>query len=46
VRCGIYVIVLWDGKEGDGPGGTADFRRRVDDLGAEIEVIDPKGLRS
>ncbi|HYN85168.1 MAG TPA: tetratricopeptide repeat-containing protein [Pyrinomonadaceae bacterium] len=35
----ITLIALWDGKSGDGPGGTADLVEKVGDLGARSVVI-------
>jgi hypothetical protein len=41
----VQLIALWDGSGGDGPGGTADFIRRVKaSSGREPDVIDPKDL--
>jgi hypothetical protein len=38
-----YVVVVWDGRGGDGPGGTGDLVRRLgyapDD--ERVRVIDP-----
>jgi hypothetical protein len=38
-----YALIVWDGKGGDGPGGTADMVRRLgyrpDDPG--VRIIDP-----
>jgi hypothetical protein len=36
-----YAIVVWDGRGGDGPGGTADFVRRLGAAGERLVVIDP-----
>jgi len=38
-----HTLVVWDGKSGDGPGGTADFVRRLGHRGPgpQIMVIDP-----
>jgi hypothetical protein len=38
-----YALIVWDGKEGDGPGGTSDLVRKLR-YGAEdprIRIIDP-----
>jgi hypothetical protein len=40
----LTLIALWDGAEGDGPGGTGDLVRKVDNLGARCEIIDAKEL--
>jgi tetratricopeptide (TPR) repeat protein len=37
----LYVLLVWDGKPGDGPGGAADFERAARDLDAWLEVIPP-----
>ncbi|HEX6707610.1 MAG TPA: TIR domain-containing protein [Albitalea sp.] len=34
------VLAVWDGKEGDGPGGTADAVALWRDEGYEVDVID------
>lgn len=43
-----YAIVVWDGRRGDGPGGTADFVGQLgygaDDV--RLRVIDPTPARS
>jgi hypothetical protein len=36
----VTVIALWNGKKGDGPGGTADMIETARDRGAEIDVLD------
>src|SRR4051812_9227272 len=36
-----HAIVVWNGREGDGPGGTRDFVRRLDAPRDHIRVIDP-----
>jgi hypothetical protein len=42
-----HAIVVWDGRRGDGPGGTADFVRQLgyhaDDV--RLRVIDPTPAR-
>ena len=35
----LTLIALWDGAGGDGPGGTADLVKKVEDLGARCEII-------
>ncbi len=40
----LHILLLWDGKGGDGPGGTADFARRGDATGAEVHIIDPANM--
>jgi hypothetical protein len=40
----ITLIALWDGKGGDGPGGTGDLVKKVEDLGARSEIIRTKEL--
>ncbi len=40
----ITLIALWDGAGGDGPGGTGDLVRKVEDLGARCEIIKTKEL--
>ena len=37
----LHVVLVWDGKTGDGPGGTADFAEIAHQLDAMLEVIDP-----
>jgi hypothetical protein len=42
----VQIIALWDGRGGDGPGGTADLIARAKrHSGREPEIIDPKDLR-
>jgi hypothetical protein len=38
------VLAVWDGKKGDGPGGTADAVRLWRMEGVEPIVIDPTAL--
>jgi hypothetical protein len=41
----IYALLVWDEKPtGDGPGGTSDFQRKICDLGATLEIINPTTL--
>jgi hypothetical protein len=39
----VHAIVVWNGKGGDGPGGTADFVKKLDFDPADgtVAVIDP-----
>jgi tetratricopeptide (TPR) repeat protein len=36
----VTVIALWNGKQGDGPGGTADMIAIARGRGAEVKVLD------
>lgn len=38
----LTLIALWDGADGDGPGGTGDLVNKVHSLGARCEIIDTK----
>lgn len=38
----LTLIALWDGAGGDGPGGTGDLVKKVQDMGARHEIIDTK----
>jgi tetratricopeptide (TPR) repeat protein len=38
----LTLIALWDGAGGDGPGGTGDLVKKVEDLGARSVVINTK----
>lgn len=40
----LTLIALWDGSEGDGPGGTGDLVDKVGKLGARCEIINTKEL--
>jgi len=40
----VALIVLWDGKGGDGPGGTADMVALARKRGVKIITIDPATL--
>jgi hypothetical protein len=40
----LTLIALWDGEGGDGPGGTGDLVKKVENLGARCEVIRTKEL--
>jgi hypothetical protein len=35
----LTVLALWNGKEGDGPGGTRDLLATAEQLGATPSVI-------
>jgi len=41
----LTVLVLWDGRMGDGPGGTGDLVRAATQAGAEVVVLDATRLR-
>lgn len=44
---GAYeAVALWDGKDGDGPGGTAEHVELLKSLGAKMDIIDPMSLMS
>ncbi len=40
----VSLIALWNGKEGDGPGGTGDLVARAREVGARVIVIDSDSL--
>jgi hypothetical protein len=40
----LTLIALWDGADGDGPGGTGDLVNKVEKLGARVEIINTKEL--
>ena len=40
----VTVIALWNGEEGDGPGGTADLVRRAEERAAVTRVLDTNRL--
>ncbi|MEM7305847.1 MAG: hypothetical protein AAF682_04220 [Planctomycetota bacterium] len=42
---GASVLALWDGAEGDGPGGTQDMARRAKSRGARFVHLDARRLR-
>jgi len=51
LHAGLYIskdnltlIALWNGKEGDGPGGTEDMVKRAQDRGATFIHIDARKL--
>jgi len=37
----IKTLTVWDGKPGDGPGGTSSIVSRWEDIGIKPEIIDP-----
>jgi tetratricopeptide (TPR) repeat protein len=37
------AVLVWDGKQGDGPGGTSHFAQQIDRLGGRRAVVDPMG---
>jgi class 3 adenylate cyclase/tetratricopeptide (TPR) repeat protein len=41
----LVPLAIWDGRAGDGPGGTASYVAQWRASGHEIEVIDPLSLR-
>jgi hypothetical protein len=40
----LHLIALWDGKGGDGPGGTADMVRQAAGGGDQPRIIAPQDL--
>jgi hypothetical protein len=40
----VTLIVLWDGKGGDGPGGTADMVRLAESRGVRVVRLDATRL--
>jgi tetratricopeptide (TPR) repeat protein len=40
----LTLIALWDGEEGDGPGGTKDMVDRAREQGAKVIILDAKEL--
>lgn len=38
----VTLIALWDGEGGDGPGGTGDLVKKVENLGARSKIINTK----
>ncbi|MEM9035187.1 MAG: hypothetical protein AAGD18_11390 [Actinomycetota bacterium] len=46
-EAGPRAIVVWNGEEGDGPGGTRDFLRRmgVTGPGERVAIVDPTPRR-
>jgi hypothetical protein len=41
----FHLIALWDGKAGDGPGGTDEMVQRAIQAGDEPTIINPRSLR-
>jgi nucleotide-binding universal stress UspA family protein/tetratricopeptide (TPR) repeat protein len=41
---GITLIALWDGKAGDGPGGTADLVQKATERGAKTVILNTGAL--
>lgn len=42
----VHLVALWDGKGGDGPGGTADMVRQAGESGDRPHVIAPEDLQA
>ena len=42
----IYLLLLWDGKGGDGEGGTSDLAHQLKSDAQHIVIIDPTELLS
>jgi hypothetical protein len=40
----VTLIALWDGKKGDGPGGTEDMVSKASECGAKIVILDTRAL--
>lgn len=40
----VLVVCLWDGQQGDGPGGTADLMEKVERRGGKVEWLDTNTL--
>ena len=40
----MTLIALWDGKGGDGPGGTAHMVKEAQERGSKTIVLDIKNL--
>ncbi|MEW6264219.1 MAG: RyR domain-containing protein [Thermodesulfobacteriota bacterium] len=41
----LVALAVWDGRPGDGPGGTASAIESWRSLGCRVEIIDLEGLR-
>lgn len=41
----VHLIALWDGKGGDGPGGTADLIRQARNVGDAPDILAPNDLQ-
>jgi hypothetical protein len=44
IHADVTLIALFDGKKGDGPGGTLDMIQRARDMHVNVIVIDPAAL--
>lgn len=42
----ISLLALWDGKAGDGPGGTNHMIEEIEKLGAKSIIINPRDLKA
>lgn len=40
----VSLLAFWDGQNGDGPGGTESFVKRVETAGGAVDVIDAAEL--
>ncbi|HEX8653043.1 MAG TPA: tetratricopeptide repeat-containing protein [Pyrinomonadaceae bacterium] len=40
----VTLIALWDGEQGDGPGGTKDMMTRADESGAKTIILPTKEI--
>ena len=38
------LIALWDGKDGDGPGGTGEHVAKIRSLGGRVDIIDTSAV--
>lgn len=38
------LLALWDGRYGDGPGGTAEMVKAIERLGGRVVIIEPASL--
>jgi hypothetical protein len=43
-KASVTLIALWDGKAGDGPGGTADLVQKATDHGAKTIILNTVAL--
>ena len=41
----VHLIVIWDGKGGDGPGGTADLVTKAKKGGDDPDMISPASIK-
>jgi class 3 adenylate cyclase len=41
----LVALAVWDGRPGDGPGGTASVVQRWQAQGLDVQIIDPAPLR-